>query len=644
MKTFTGAGGMLILILICAQAALATYSIPISTFSEGSGRSSAAQYEILFTTGQASPIGAGESGGFALTSGIVPTVMDLAPPVILHTPSDLAAANVAITIEADIEDEVTGVDSVKLHYREGGLTTFKMHWMYSASGTTYTATIPQVSVTERGLVYYIEAFDGMGNVSTLPEGAPDSLQNLPVYFDALTADMNMPSGEYKMISLPGTPTDGSPDSVLVDDYGPYNKKVWRLGRWNAADGCTTGCYDEYPDLADFAPGRAYWLILDSSELFDFSGISTDAAHPCRIHLERGWNQIGTPYAFGTKWSTGWVMFDGERYSIGTENVVGTDTILVEDNLIAYDGDYQSFQTDLGVWCGYWVYNASTDEVDLSFPPEFVTAALLESPAAALEAPAGDAGPVAGGEVETLLGITVTARQGDDEIQRRCYAGLAEGARDGWDARDLHAPPAIDGELRAMFRRRSWGRLSGDYMTDIRSASVDGQSWTVMVETGDLDYVQFEVEPIVDLPEGWSVALYDRARGVKTTNTDEPYLLEVHGSAQVEIFAGTDEFIAGEEVEKGVELRTQMISLSPNPFHQDVAVSFYLSSPERVSLRVYSIEGTLVADLADEVLAPGIHRRTWDGRTQSGRPAASGVYFLRMVTESVERTDKIIRLR
>ncbi|MGD9140559.1 MAG: FlgD immunoglobulin-like domain containing protein [bacterium] len=637
MKTLIPAGGVLLSIFLLTSAALATYSVPISAFSESAGKVSAGQYEISFTAGQASPIGAVTSGGFSLVSGIMPTVMDVVPPVILHTPAPLTAANAAVTVEADIEDEVTGVDSVKLYYHEGGLTAFKMRWMLSTSGTTYRATIPQNSVTERGLVYYIEAFDGMGNVSTLPEGAPDSLQNLPVYFDALTADMNLTSGEYSMISLPGTPTDGSPDSVLVDDYGSYNKKSWRLGRWNAAGGCTTGCYDEYPDIADFAPGRAYWLILDSARLFDFRGISTDVSRPCRIHLDRGWNQIGTPYAFGTKWSTGWVVFDGQKYSIGAEHVVGTDTIMVENNLIGYDGDYQNFQTHLGVWIGCWVFNASTREVELAFPPEIVTAAILEASVA-------DGAPVAEGRVEALLGITVTGRPGHDEIQRRCYAGLAEDARDGWDARDLHAPPAIGGEMRAMFRRGTWGRLSGDYMTDMRGVSADGQTWTVTVEAGSHDYVEIEVEPIVELPEGWSVALYDRARGVKTTGTGDPYLLEVKGRAGVEIFAGTDEFIAGEEVKKGVELRTQLMSLSPNPFHEDVAISFYLSSPERVSLRVYNIEGALVADLADEVLAPGVHRRTWDGRTQSGRPAASGVYFLRMVADSVDRTDKIIRLR
>jgi len=632
MKSSIVPGGVLLSILLWTSVALATYSVPISSFSEGAGKASAGQYEISFTIGQASPIGAGTSGSFALVSGIVPTIMDVVPPVILHTPAPLIAANTAVTIEADIEDHVTGVDSVKLHYHEGGLTAFKMHWMRVVSGTTYEAEIPAHTVTERGLVYYIEAFDGMGNVSTVPEGAPDSLQNLPVYFEALRSDLTIPSGAYRMISLPGTPTDGSPDSILVDDYGRYDKTAWRLGRWNGAGECTTGCYDEYPDAVDFAPGRAYWLILESAGMFDFSGISTDMSRPYPIHLERGWNQIGTPYAFGTRWSTGWVIFDGQRYAIGTEHVVGADTIMVENNLIAYDGDYQSFQSHLGVWTGYWVYNASTEEVDIEIPPVMAAAGAMEA-------------PLAGRGIDLLLGIEVTEERVKDAPRKaRCYAGLAEGARDAWDSNDLHSPPPLEGHMSAAFRQDGWGRLSGDYMTDIRGLSGDGQTWVVTIEAPFDTYVTVEVTQVAGLPDGWDMVLYDRARGIKITGPGEPLVLHVPGRAEVELGLGTGEFIAGEEVESNMELKTQLLSLMPNPFAEDVTVSFYLSSPQPVSVEVFSIEGTRVANLADEVLGAGIHTRTWNGRTPSGDVAAPGVYFLRMRAEDATRSGKIIKLR
>ena len=613
------------------SAALATYSVPISSFSEGTGRTSAAQYEISFTVGQASPIGGAASGTYSLVSGIVPALMDVAPPEIIFEPVALAAERTPVSISADIEDRGTGVDSAAVYYREGGLTSFKKRNMTPVSGTTYEAEIPAPAVTERGLTYYIEAWDGRGNRSTLPAGAPDSLENLPVCFASLTADLSIPGGEYRMISLPGTPTDGSPDSVLVDDLGSYDKTVWRLGRWNESGGCTTGCYDEYPEIAEFAPGRAFWLILDSPAEFDFSGISTDMSRPCPVHLDRGWNQIGTPYAFGTHWLSGWVIYDGQEYSIGEEHVVGTDTIMVEDNLIAYDGAYQSFQSHLGVWSGYWVFNAGNREVDVAFPPTIVLSGGMRA-------------PVAREGVDVLFGIEISCARPEEGLSKStCFAGLAADARDSWDPHDLHSPPPLDHHLSAAFRHDDWGRLSGDYMLDVREPSGNGEIYTVRLESPRDVHAGIEIKPYADLPQGWHAVLYDRARGIKITDFERPYMLEVRGQAELDLAVGTEEFLSGEEAESNLALRTQLLSLMPNPFREEVAVSFHLSSPGFVCLEVFSIKGTLVATLAEGVLGAGMHTRTWDGKTASGYDAASGVYFLRLSTESTSKTGKIIKL-
>jgi hypothetical protein len=632
MKYSLAAGGAIPGLLLCASLAWATYSVPISSFSEATGTASAGQYEIAFTVGQASPIGTAASGAFAVVSGIVPAVMDVVPPVILHSPVPLAAAGAAVTIQADIEDEVAGVDSAVLHYREGGLTAFKTRRMDQTAGTTYEAEIPASAMTERGLVYYIEATDARGNVATVPAHAPDSLQNLPVYFAALVSDLNIPSRQYRMFSLPGTPTSGDPDSILVDDYGAYDRTAWRVGRWNPADSCTTGCYDEYPDIVDFAPGRAYWLVLESSRMFDFSGISTDVSRPAPIHIEKGWNQIGTPYAFGTSWAYGWIEYAGDRYTFGTEHVVGNDTIMVENNLIAYDGAYQSFQTSLGAWVGYWVYNASTVEVDIAFPPRILSAPSFKA-------------PIAEENIEALFGIEVSWPGPDGgTVENTCYAGLAGDARDGWDRHDLHSPPPLDGQAGAAMERRGWGRLSGRYMADIRSLSGDGKTWVITIESPEHIYAGVRVESLGELPAGWNAALYDRARGIKVTDLSQPLTVHVPGRAQVELAVGTDGFIAGEETESNLHLRTQVLSLMPNPFSEDLTVSFYLSSPQRVSVDIFNIEGARIASLADEVLGAGVHSRTWNGRTSSGHAAASGVYFMKIEAGGLQSTSKVIKLK
>ena len=632
MRRLAASALIVLAVCACAVPARATYSIPVSSFSEGTGKVSAGQQEIAFTVGQASPVGAGASGGYSLESGIVPAILDVAPPEIVFEPVALAAERTAVDIEAEIEDRATGVDSVVLYYRQGGFTSFNALAMEFVSGSTYRAEIPGSAVTERGLAYYIAATDARGNTSTVPEGAPDSLQNLPVYFGALTSDISLPSGEYRMVSLPATPTHGSPDSVLVDDFGSYDRTAWRLGRWNQSDTCTTGCYDEYPEIEDFAPGRAYWLILESVRSFDFSGISTDVSRPDPIRLARGWNQIATSYAFATDWTSGWLIYDGGQYSIGEAHVVGTDTIMVEDNLIAYDGDYENFQVQLGAWSGYWVYNAGTQEVDIAFPPRIQTALNLQAPLA-------DMG------CGVLFGIEAAYTNRDRGLTRSvCYIGIDENSSDAWDANDLHSPPHIDMYLRAAVRHDDWGRLSGDYMRDIRKASGDGKIYTVTLESPKEVYAGIAVTQYADLPDGYKAVLYDRELGVSISDFDRPYMRRVSGHAELELAVGTGDFLKGREAESGIELRNQLLSLIPNPFSEEVGVSFYLGAPCRVWVDVYNIEGALVARLADGVLSAGVHSRTWNGKTDSGDDAASGVYFLRLLADDEATTSKIIKLK
>jgi hypothetical protein len=40
----------------------------------------------------------------------------------------------------------------------------------------------------------------------------------------------------------------------------------------------------------------------------------------------------------------------------------------------------------------------------------------------------------------------------------------------------------------------------------------------------------------------------------------------------------------------------------------------------------------------------VHALAWDGRDDTGRPVAAGVYFLRVSTDEGDATDATIRLR
>lgn len=65
---------------------------------------------------------------------------------------------------------------------------------------------------------------------------------------------------------------------------------------------------------------------------------------------------------------------------------------------------------------------------------------------------------------------------------------------------------------------------------------------------------------------------------------------------------------------------------PNPFNPKTSIRYALAEAGRVNLGIYDVGGNRIATLLDEVQAAGSHSIAWEGRDDSGRPAASGIYF------------------
>ena len=69
---------------------------------------------------------------------------------------------------------------------------------------------------------------------------------------------------------------------------------------------------------------------------------------------------------------------------------------------------------------------------------------------------------------------------------------------------------------------------------------------------------------------------------------------------------------------------------PNPFNPSTTIPF--SVPDGAGpthLQIVNVRGQLVATLVQSPLTSGRHAVGWNGRTNDGRSAASGIYFLRL---------------
>ncbi len=70
---------------------------------------------------------------------------------------------------------------------------------------------------------------------------------------------------------------------------------------------------------------------------------------------------------------------------------------------------------------------------------------------------------------------------------------------------------------------------------------------------------------------------------------------------------------------------------PNPFNPVTTLEYSIAAPGRVTVRVYDLAGREVRTLVDRDVEAGEHKVVWDGTTDVGQRAASGVYFLKMET-------------
>lgn len=90
---------------------------------------------------------------------------------------------------------------------------------------------------------------------------------------------------------------------------------------------------------------------------------------------------------------------------------------------------------------------------------------------------------------------------------------------------------------------------------------------------------------------------------------------------------------------------QIVSVSPNPFNPSMTLRFSLPKSMPVTAEVWSVAGARVRVLAENrVFAAGENALRWDGLSDTGGPAASGVYFVRVKTPLGEKVTRAVLLK
>ena len=91
--------------------------------------------------------------------------------------------------------------------------------------------------------------------------------------------------------------------------------------------------------------------------------------------------------------------------------------------------------------------------------------------------------------------------------------------------------------------------------------------------------------------------------------------------------------------------THLLPNFPNPFNAETAITYDLDVAGDIRLAIYNLTGQLTRVLFQGGRQPGRYSVVWDGRDESDRPVASGVYFCRLeAAEGLVQTRRMLLLK
>jgi len=114
---------------------------------------------------------------------------------------------------------------------------------------------------------------------------------------------------------------------------------------------------------------------------------------------------------------------------------------------------------------------------------------------------------------------------------------------------------------------------------------------------------------------------------------------VYGSNR--IWANSYGASAGVDTPGAVTRLPQIQQVCPNPFAGSTRLVFSLAEPQHVSVRIYDVEGRVVAQVFAGNADAGRHEIGWDGKDQAGKRVAPGVYFCRLATPDGASIRKVV---
>jgi hypothetical protein len=547
--------------------------------------------------------------------------IEVQPPLeFVATPQETTPAGFltgrAIDVVVDIPSGAHFIRGT-LHWRRGGTTAW-FDVPLSFFEFDLFATIPDSGVGERGVEFWVEMTTRTTDLRFPFDG---ELHPAPirVLVPSLKETITHPAGRYRMVSVPLDFGGRAPrfDELLVDDFGPYDSRQWRVFRFDTGAMANVELTADLPEFFEAKPGNGFWLVSRGEHRIDtepLEGLSTSTAGPFLLDIKKGWTQIGNPYPFPIAWSSVGLS-DSIAGPVAFDPNAGTAGDYVEDPVAVL----QPFEA-------YFAYNPHARPVTLSFQP--IEAARTSKPA----------------RIGTPQWSARLVAASGDALDGANRFGIDARATDGRDAFDADDPPPAPGDwVQVAFVSPDGARLR----RDVR-APAEGHAWDLEVRSFQrAAEVRVAIADLPPLPSGWTLRLLDLEQGSHVESIE--YRLIAFGperAYRLRLLAGPAAWVERTAAEQ-LAIPAQFIAdrVAPNPFHGAIRFRFGLPHAAPVTLEIFDVRGARVATLAGGAVRPaGYHTHLWNGSDTTGRAAAAGIYFARLRAGDRTATWRLTLLR
>ncbi|MDL1894625.1 T9SS type A sorting domain-containing protein, partial [Sphingobacteriales bacterium CHB3] len=342
-----------------------------------------------------------------------------------------------------------------------------------------------------------------------------------------------------------------------------------------------------------------------------NGKSVPSLLPVSIVLDTGWNQIANPFAF--------------RVSMNSVSPSGNVS-----NLYFYDGEspYVPNVNVLEPWEGYFIENRSGEQVVLQVAPV-------------------EASPSVPKQNEQTLSRSDFILQISAELEQSSlkdvynYVGFIEGALPGDDILDQREPPSIGDVVQLSIED---GR---SYLSNFKPLPGEGEQWNLSISsTIPNRRVNVKLAEYGSRPERFDIYVLDRDDFNAIPVLNSRFTLNLRDTRRsLKLIIGTKEY--AEMNNEGIPLVPLAYTLEqnfPNPFNPSTTIRYALNKRSDVSLSIYNLLGQKVKTLVSGEQITGTYSVVWDGVTESGSGAASGVYLYQLRAGEYRASKKLLLLR